>query len=309
MSRISHHLTISAFVVWVGILAVLVSVEAVADDRLPVSLIRIPESVSTVFVAETSTARFHRFDRSGDTIVRNGSYYMSIGQHGPGKQRNGDRRTPLGVYFVTEQLDTSRLHDKYGVTAFPLDYPNEWDRLSGRDGDGIWVHGVTHNGGQRPKQDTDGCIALPNEDLTLLAPEFRDNVTPVLVTSTLSWTDEAHLRALRLELESRIAEWANSQRNGDLHAYLSLYSDEFRRWQMNKAEWSSLALQTWSRNVRRNIDFSNLLLVAYPEEEGIYLSRFKLAVIENDREITRMTRLYWRREASGALMIVAEDTG
>jgi len=309
MSRISHHLPISAFVVWVGILAVLVSAEAVADDRLPASLIRIPESVSTVFVAETSTARFHRFDRSGDSIVRNGSYYMSIGQHGPGKQRNGDRRTPLGVYIVTEQLDTSRLHDKYGVTAFPLDYPNEWDRLSGRDGDGIWVHGVTHNGGQRPKQDTDGCIALPNEDLTLLAPEFRDNVTPVLVTSTVSWIDEAQNDALALELENRIEEWANSQRNGDLYAYLSLYSDAFRRWEMNKVEWSSLALQTPSRHTRRKIDLSNLLLVGYPEEEGVYLSRFKLAVVENDRELTRTTRLYWRREANGALMIVAEDDG
>lgn len=286
-----------------------IAVPAAADNKLPASLIRIPESVSTVFVAETSTAQFHRFDRSGDSIVRNGSYYMSIGQNGPGKQRSGDRRTPLGVYFVTEQLDTSRLNDKYGVTAFPLDYPNEWDRLSGRDGDGIWVHGVMRNGGRRPQRDTDGCIALPNEDLTLLAPEFRDNVTPVLVTSTVSWIAEGQNSALRLELENRITEWRNSQRKGDLHAYLSLYSDAFRRWEMNKAEWSSLVLQTPSRHGRRNIDFSNLLLVAYPEEEGVYLSRFKLAVVENDREITRTTRLYWRREANGALMIVAADDG
>ena len=286
-----------------------IAASAGADDKLPASLIRIPESVSTVFVAETSTARFHRFDRLGDTIVRNGSYYMSIGQNGTGKQRSGDRRTPLGVYFVTEQLDTSRLHDKYGVTAFPLDYPNEWDRLSGRDGGGIWVHGVTRNGGQRPKQDTDGCIALSNEDLTLLLPEFSDNVTPVLVTSAVNWIDEAQQEALRTELENRITEWTNSQKNGDLHAYLSLYSDAFRRWEMNKVEWSSLALQTESRHTRRNIDISDLLLVEYPEEDGVYLSRFKLAVVESDREVARTTRLYWRREENGALLIVAEDDG
>ena len=62
---------------------------------------------------------------------------MSIGQEGPGKQSSGDKRTPLGVYFVTEQLDTSKLHEKYGVTAFVLDYPNVWDLRSRRSGDGI----------------------------------------------------------------------------------------------------------------------------------------------------------------------------
>ena len=72
---------------------------------------------------------------------------------------------------------------------------------------------------------------------------------------------------------------------------------------------SSLVLQTPGRHRRRNIDFSNLLLIAYPEEDDVYFSRFKLAVVENEREITRQKRLYWRRESNGALMIVAEDDG
>lgn len=239
---------------------------------------------------------------------------MSIGQNGPGKQRSGDRRTPLGVYFVTEELDTSRLHDKYGVTAFPLDYPNEWDRLSDRDGDGIWVHGVLPNAGPRPKRDTDGCIALPNEDLALLAPEFRDNVTPVLVTNSVNWIATVEKDALRAELENRIAQWADSQQTGDLHAYLSLYSDEFQRWQMSKAEWSSLTLQTQSRRKRQRIDLSDLLLVAYPEEDDLYLSRFSisrfsLSSAEAERESTRTKRLYWRRESNGVLKIIAENDG
>jgi hypothetical protein len=205
-----------------------------ADAKLPASLIRIPESTGTVFVAEVSTAALHRFDRSGDSVVFSGSHYMSIGQNGSGKQRSGDKRTPLGVYFVTEQLDTSALHEKYGVTAFPLDYPNVWDRLADRDGDGIWIHGVLPGGGRRPERDTDGCIALPNEDLSLLAPDFRDNVTPVVVTLEVDWVEAAELRALRSELEGRIGEWQDSKQNADLFAYLSLYSVEFRRWRPSK---------------------------------------------------------------------------
>jgi len=280
-----------------------------ADAKLPASLIRIPESTETLFVAEVSTARFHRFDRSDDGVVLSGSYYMSIGQNGSGKQRSGDKRTPLGVYFVTEQLDTSKLHEKYGVTAFPLDYPNVWDRLADRDGDGIWVHGVMSSGGLRPERDTDGCIALPNEDLSLLVPDFRDNVTPVLVTLAVNWVGAAEHRALRLELEDKIDEWADVQKKGDLFAYLSLYSDEFQRWGMNKAEWSSLTLQTGSLRAIQQVNVSDLLLVAYPEEEGVYLSRFQLETVDDARKTTSRKRLYWRRDADGALKIVAEDDG
>jgi len=280
-----------------------------ADGSLPASLIRIPESTASLFVAEVSTARFHQFDRSDDGVVFSGSYYMSIGQNGSGKQRSGDKRTPLGVYFVTEQLDTSKLHEKYGVTAFPLDYPNVWDRLADRDGDGIWIHGVMPSGGLRPELDTDGCIALPNEDLSLLVPYFRNNVTPVLVTLSVNWVGAAEHRVLRLELEDKINEWADVQKSGDLFAYLSLYGDEFQRWGMNKAEWSSLTLQTVSLRAIQQVNVSDLLLVAYPEEEGVYLSRFQLETVDDARKTTSRKRLYWRRDTEGALKIVAEDDG
>lgn len=284
-----------------------------AEDELPAMLIRIPESVRTVFVAETTTAEFHRFERVGDSLVKSGSYYMSIGQQGAGKERSGDKRTPLGAYFVTEQLDTSRLHEKYGITAFPLDYPNEWDRLAHRDGDGIWVHGVLRNGGQRPPLDTDGCIALSNEDLYELIPTFAGNVTPVLVTREVRWVEpverERERERLRGELEASVAAWAASKERDDLYSYLSLYDDDFSRWGMNKAEWSALSLQTDERKAITSAAVSELLLIAYPEEEGVYLSRFRLTVTEDDRETVMMTRLYWRRDDSGAFRIVAESRG
>lgn len=234
---------------------------------------------------------------------------MSIGEEGPGKSRPGDRRTPLGVYFVTEQLDTSKLHEKYGATAFPLDYPNAWDQRADRDGDGIWVHGVDPRRGQRPERDTDGCIALANQNLMMLAAEFENNVTPVLVTRAVAWTETADNDALRSELEGRVTQWATSQAEGDLFSFLSLYDDEFERWGMNKTEWSSLNLQSVSQHAIRDITLSELLLLAYPDEKGLYLSRFRQTVKEGEREIVSMARLYWRRTAGGALKIIAEDIG
>jgi murein L,D-transpeptidase YafK len=278
-----------------------------ASDRLPTALISIPESVDTVFVAETSTAQFHRFDRTDNKLVHSGSFYMSIGQEGPGKQSSGDKRTPLGVYFVTEQLDTSKLHEKYGVTAFVLDYPNVWDLRSRRSGDGIWVHGVHPEGGRRPERDTDGCIALSNKDLAVLAPEFSNNVTPVVVVREVAWAEGTPDPALQKELESQVADWARSKANGDLFTYLSMYDDDFERWGMNKSEWSSLSVQTGSLSAIHSVVVSDLLLVEYPEEEGMYLSRFRQAVAGDKGEALTTTRLYWRRQPGGTLKIIAED--
>lgn len=292
-------------------LAVFILLQApalLAADVLPAMLIRLPESLETVFVAETATGNFYHFERSGDAIVRSGNYYMSIGQKGAGKERSGDQRTPIGAYFVTEQLDTSRLHEKYGIKAFVLDYPNEWDRRAGRDGDGIWVHGVQRDTGQRPPLDTDGCIALPNDDLAALIPQFVDNVTPVLVTRTIEWVDRAGLAGLREELEQSVERWAASRETGDLHAYLSLYDDEFGRWEMNKAEWSALMLRSGIGAPSPN-SVSELLLLAYPEQSGVYLSRFRFTVVEDGRETVSMARLYWRRDDDGAFRIIAESRG
>ena len=219
-----------------------------AESQLPASLLLVPESVATVFVAETSTSEFHRFDRTEDGLKLSETYYMSIGKAGAGKQRAGDRGTPLGAYFVTEQLDTTRLHEKYGVTAFPLDYPNTWDRLAQRTGDGIWLHGVDPDGGKRPPLDTDGCIALPNEDLLVLVPDVQEHVTPVVVTETVVWRATGDDEPLLVEISEQLQRWASSHAKGGLYDYLSLYDESFQRWGLEKAAWSSLD----GANQRRN---------------------------------------------------------
>jgi len=78
---------------------------------------------------------------------------------------------------------------------------------------------------------------------------------------------------------------------------------------MDKSEWSTLTLQAASQRVIHEIALSELLLLAYPDEEGLYLSRFRQTVKEGEREIVSTARLYWRRDASGALKIIAEDSG
>jgi len=308
MATIYPH-TMHRFIVLLCLLAPGVCM-AQADEAVPAYLIRLPESVPTVFVAETRTAEFHRFENPSDgSPIYRGASYMSIGQYGDGKRYSGDRRTPLGIYFVTEQLDTSRMHEKYGITAFPIDYPNALDRRSNKTGDGIWVHGVDRKGGKRPPRDTDGCIALPNDRLAALEAEFIANQTPVIITEAVDWVHPDQIDAIGRQLETATSQWAASLERRDVDAYLSLYDDAFRHWGLDKQEWSALRAQTLGKRNINSVVVGDLLLLADPVEDDVYLSRFPLSIDDDAASAELTTRLYWRRNASGALRIIAEDSG
>ena len=94
-------------------------------------------------------------------------FYISLGKNGVEKQRQGDQKTPLGVYRVISARE--RLPDFYGPGAFPLDYPNDWDRLQHRNGHGIWLHGTPSDTYSRAPWATDGCVVLTNEDFAKLS--------------------------------------------------------------------------------------------------------------------------------------------
>jgi murein L,D-transpeptidase YafK len=276
---------------------------------VPAYFLQLPASVETALIAEANTSTLHRYVATQQGTKLDAESYMSVGQNGVSKRRAWDRRTPLGIYFINEQLDTSTLHDKYGPTAFPLDYPNVWDRLSGRSGDGIWIHGVAADGGRRPPLDTDGCIALPNDELLAVADLLAPLVTPVIITRDIKWISPQELSQIRERLQSAVDEWANSYLSGDLHRYLALYGEGFQHRGMNKDEWSAYRLQTIGTTKIRDFYLEDVLLLADPEEDGLYLSRFRQTIAGETRTVITIKRLYWRESADGTLRIIAEDNG
>jgi murein L,D-transpeptidase YafK len=278
-------------------------------ERHPSYLLQVPDSVPAIFVAETDTSTLHRFSSAGSNGFDRDERYMSVGERGVGKQQAWDRRTPLGIYFVSEQLDTGKLHDKYGPLAFPLDYPNAWDRANGRSGDGIWIHGVTPGEDRRPPFDTDGCIALPNEDLLALEKQFVPMITPVLVTRSINWVSAEQLAETRDSLNSALQDWLVSLRDGDLYRLLSIYAEDFSYRGMNRSEWEQFRVQSVEQTRVSDIIISDVLLLEDPEEPGLYLSRFHQAIIDGERSVETIKRLYWHRDAQGAFRIVAEDNG
>lgn len=283
-------------------------VSAQAAERRPAYVLEVPSSVATVFIADTSSSVFIRMNNGPQGPRFVDERYMSIGQNGVGKQRAWDRRTPLGIYFISEELDTTRLHEQYGPVAFPLDYPNPWDRMNNRTGDGIWIHGVDETQGPRPAQDTDGCIALENNELLSLRDAMVPTATPVIIAREMRWATPERLAKGREELHEVLDDWVSGLRERDLYRYFSLYVDDFSYRGMDRDEWARYRVATMAGTSPDEIRLEDLLLLADPEEPDMYLSRFRLTIIEAGHTVRMMKRLYWRRTAQG-LKIVAEDDG
>lgn len=280
-----------------------------AEPGLPAFILELPPTMPGLFVADTDNASMHHYSRTDDGVRLDATVYVSIGQRGVGKQVAGDRRTPLGVYFVVDRLDTSRLHEKYGVMAYPLDYPNVRDRQFERSGDGIWVHGVQPGSGRRPALDTDGCLALPNADLEKLGDDLVPLVTPVVIAKKMQWQDEATRERLREELRGQLARWTASYGAADRLEHESLYAADFSYRGLSFAEWRGIRGQGPPGEALVDVVMSDLLLLAEPAEPELYLSRFRLLTASDQQRRSTIKRLYWQRGADGVLRIVAEDNG
>jgi len=279
------------------------------EESVPAYILEVPDSVSSLLIADTNSATLYRFGQNDSGIVNLDQRYMSIGQNGVGKQKAWDRKTPLGVYFITEELDTSNLDAKYGVAAYPLDYPNAWDDYKERTGNGIWLHGVDRNGARRPPRDTDGCLALPNDELLSLGDALEPLVTPVIVARELIWATAEEVENLRIELRIALEIWRQSLEESDLVTYLSLYANDFRHQGMDKEAWASNRLGSFDTRDIESVNLESILLIADPEEPGLYLSRFTQEFVTGSGPVRITKRLYWLRSNDNEWQIVAEGAG
>lgn len=97
------------------------------------------------------------------------------------KQKEGDLRTPEGVYFITHKITQKLDFMEYGPHAFNLNYPNPADRLRGKTGSGIWLHS---KGQPIQGLTTRGCMAIDQHEITDLLPLLAPG-TPVVIAEHL----------------------------------------------------------------------------------------------------------------------------
>lgn len=247
--------------------------------------------------AERSRVYVYQIEDGIPHLVRD--FYSSIGKFGIGKERESDKKTPIGVYHVTSWLSGRRLPDLYGSGAFPLDYPNPRDRLLGRTGSGIWIHGVPSDTYARAPQASDGCVALANPDLEALTPYVQPGATPVVIAPRVEWVTPDALRADRDGFLDVLDSWRRDWESNDVDRYLAHYADNFRTSDKDLAGWKAHKRRVSTQKSWIKVSLANLSVFRDPGAKDLVSVSFDQYYRSSNLSQRTRKRQYWARDGSG----------
>ncbi|MDP1521535.1 MAG: L,D-transpeptidase family protein [Methylotenera sp.] len=267
-------------------------------DKLPKLLLAPSEQQSHIIVVDTDKSRLYLYKNNGGSLSYVADYYVTVGKNGVNKQVEGDKRTPIGVYFTKPKL-TQPLADMYGEGAYPLNYPNEWDSRYKRSGYGIWLHGTPSNTYSRPPNASDGCVVLTNQDIKTLAPILQAGNTPVIIANNLKWIDADSSESEKQSLQIAINDWLKDWKSQNTPQYLSHYSQSFSASGINFQQWSNHKFSVQASKPKVEIALSNVSMFAYPDENRKvvvvnFTQDFKSPSLSNKMQ----KRQYWIQEGT-----------
>jgi hypothetical protein len=174
---------------------------------IPSEFLMLSQRSKHAIAVDASRARLYLFENRPSGLILVADYYISVGKLGVEKKIEGDLRTPLGVYFITSQLDPKTLKDYYGTGALPINYPNVLDLKRGKSGSGIWLHGTPPTQFSRPPLASDGCVVIANPDLDRIIRTVAIRSTPVVISQQLKWVDPHSVQTQVKQFETRLGEF------------------------------------------------------------------------------------------------------
>ncbi len=274
-------------------------------NYVPRYLLQMEAEQKYAVVVDTQKSRLYLYQNDKGTPRFVADYYITQGKLGADKTAEGDKRTPIGVYHVMASLSRRKLGDFYGSGAFPLNYPNEWDKRMGRKGHGIWLHGTPSDTYSRPPRASDGCVVLTNQDLDAISKNFQIGLTPVIISNSIEWLSLDDWQSERTALLSMIEEWRHDWESRDMARYASHYSAKFSADGQGISRWLE---QKRKVNASKNwikIEARNISMFRNPGKEDYVVVTFEQDYKSNNLSNEMRKRQYWTKE-SGRWKIVSE---
>jgi len=237
-----------------------------------------------------STLYLYRNDHGKPRYVTD--FYITSGKKGADKVSEGDEKTPVGVYYIQSHLPKRKLSDLYGDGAYPLSYPNVWDRRHGRNGHGIWLHGTPSNTYSRPPRASKGCVVLANQDLLDVGKIVQVGVTPVIITDKMSWSS-AQDKTDRAALMNSLEQWREDWSSRNTAAYLEHYAPDFKSAHKDYATWARQkklinAGKSWIK-----VKLSNISIFSYPDQPNLAVVSFDQDYSSSNLNNRMRKRQYW----------------
>jgi murein L,D-transpeptidase YafK len=258
-------------------------------------LVLSPETQHAV-VIDASRARVFVYENGNGVPRLVADYYTTLGKRGIDKLREGDQKTPIGVYHVVSSIPGSRLPDLYGWGALPIDYPNEWDRRAGKTGHGIWLHGVPSDTYARAPWASDGCVALANPEIAELAKRVQVGATPVIIAQRLDWVTPESLRAEREAFLRQFEAWREDWESREMDRYFTHYAREFAAGAQDFERWKARKRRIDASKSWVEVEVSGLSVLRSPGEHAAIQVTFDQTYRSNNLSQRTRKRQYWVQE-------------
>ena len=263
---------------------------------IPAQFLQLSPRNKHAIAIDASRARLYLFENAPGGLKLLGDYYISVGKSGIEKSIEGDLRTPLGIYYVTGNLDPKSLRDFYGAGALPINYPNPYDLRRGKTGSGIWLHGTPPAQFSRAPKATDGCVVLANPDLQRIISTVEVRTTPVVIAQSLNWVAPASVQPDSRRFADTLQAWRSAKVSGDMTRLLSFYTPDFTSIGKTLPEWTPVMRAEVDKAKGRDIQLKDLAYLRWIDNSDTMVVTFD-EVIAGARS-GPVKRQYWVRQGA-----------
>ena len=254
------------------------------------------------FLLDKKTRTLTVWKSEGDRIHLVSAVPADIGAHPGDKLTAGDFKTPEGIYFFQSTRSGKTLDfSRYGERIFTLDYPNYFDRMDKKTGNGIWLHGIPDS--KSLLRGSHGCVVVRNKALEELAQFIELKQTPIVVVNQAEYLSERDWLLAQHKTRNWLDDWRSSWGNGNLDQYMEQYADGFHSRGMNKAQWREHKKGLYEKYRSIEIDLKDVQI--FTEGQKVVI-RF-LQSYKSDRKTEFGTKILYALRVEDKYKIVSED--
>lgn len=285
------------------IFSIVVSIPATAQDEgWRVSLKADPTGPEKFLAVDKSSQTFWFFEQKSPLAVYK-QLPCTTGKEPGTKTREGDLKTPEGVYFIKERLSGNLDYSLYGELAFTLNYPNPVDIINKHGGSGIWIHG---RGKPITPNESQGCVALNNPDIKDLDGQLAKRTMPVIIANKVYWSKDApQVGKDAQEVVASTLEWARAwtRKSEDFFAF-----HDAAKFSIAQGEPFSV-FRDHKRQLFSSLPWIHVLIDDVRAVQGpdYWVTYFGQLYRSPTLSSEGVKRLYWQKNDKGRYVIVGMD--
>ncbi len=268
-NRVRFVLMVTAFIA--AMIFVTPSSQAAQADLVPENFVGLgngPFYSPNIFLVDKSKRTLTIWEQDGSGYKVTKEFKADFGKMSGDKVAVNDSKTPEGIYFFEKYIKSITLDfQEYGqhpVQAFPMNYPNLFDKRDGKTGYGIWLHTMPDSAPL--DRGSKGCVVIRNNDFLEASQYIKIQNTPIIVSNEVRYIPTKEVDVQKKEVTLWLKKWLKSWQEKDISAYMAFYDKNFKSKGMNYQNWQAYKKGLAENYNQINIEISEPRIMHFRDE-------------------------------------------